>query len=175
MTKVVFYFNQALRAYRLSGQGNNTSRKKPRYYFSPSQKRFGLGPNLEFMVKRLANCFAFFYLSLLLVGLLICSWAPVALAQDHSGHGRAQGEANQVATRVYETQGVLVEIDPANSRLVAQHQAIAKVGWEAMTMGFLVEDPSLLEGLEVGDQVLLEIRFGPEAGPQGYLVVGIEK
>ncbi|MDR2302427.1 MAG: copper-binding protein [Deltaproteobacteria bacterium] len=119
-------------------------------------------------MKRVKLLLAFVFL-----GLFVFAWAPLALAQDHSGHGA--DVSDPPTGRLFETKAVIVELDRANGRIVAKHDPIPQVGWEAMTMGFLVEDPTMLGDLAPGDEVTLEIRFAPDAGPQGYLVVGIDK
>jgi Cu/Ag efflux protein CusF len=69
----------------------------------------------------------------------------------------------------------VIELDPANSRIVLSHGPIPQVGWDAMTMGFPVEDPALLDGLAAGDNVRFDIRFF--VGPNGptYVIVDLEK
>ncbi|MDR0621404.1 MAG: copper-binding protein [Deltaproteobacteria bacterium] len=98
----------------------------------------------------------------------------LAWAQHHD-HGGGAAAAAPAESRVYSTDGQVVEIDLANDRVVVNHGAIPQVGWEAMTMGFTAEDPSLLEGLAVGDKVRLDIRF--DVGPAGpsYALVDLEK
>ncbi|MDR2367278.1 MAG: copper-binding protein [Deltaproteobacteria bacterium] len=100
----------------------------------------------------------------------------LALAQGHAGHdGMGHGGAAQAAPRVYSTDAEVVEIDAANSRIVAKHGPIPQVGWEAMTMGFQVGDPGLLEGLKPGDKVTMDISFGEGPGGPTYAVVDLAK
>jgi Cu/Ag efflux protein CusF len=106
---------------------------------------------------------------------LAMAMAPtVAMAQhQHGGHGdatTAEPGGTDVA-KIYSTEGVVVELDPANRRMVVNHGPVPQVGWEAMTMGFMVEDPSLLNGLEVGDKIRFDILFQG----QDYRVVDLEK
>jgi Cu/Ag efflux protein CusF len=55
---------------------------------------------------------------------------------------------------------------------VVDHEAIEAVGWGPMVMGFLVEDPSLLSEVAVGDKIRLDIRFD---SPKDFMVIDLEK
>jgi Cu/Ag efflux protein CusF len=93
---------------------------------------------------------------------------PLGLMAQHSHGG---GETDPAPSRIYSTDGVIEGIDAGGARFVVSHGPIPQVGWEAMTMGFRVADPSLLEGLAVGDKIRFDIRFQG----QQYHVVGVEK
>jgi Cu(I)/Ag(I) efflux system protein CusF len=81
--------------------------------------------------------------------------SAVAFAQHHHG-----GSNDAPAPRqIYSTDGVVVAIDAAKSAIVVKHGPIPAVNWDAMTMGFIVLDPSLLEGLKVDDKVVIDILF----------------
>ena len=49
--------------------------------------------------------------------------------------------------------GVVKAIDTAKGAITLQHEAIAAIGWPAMTMPFKVASPGLLTHLKVGDKV----------------------
>ncbi|WP_447737829.1 copper-binding protein [Rhodanobacter soli] len=49
--------------------------------------------------------------------------------------------------------GVVKAIDPAKGTVTLQHEAIAAIGWPAMTMPFKVAPPDLLTHVKVGDKV----------------------
>lgn len=49
--------------------------------------------------------------------------------------------------------GIVRAIDPARGSITLQHQAIAAIGWPAMTMDFKVASPALLKTARVGDTV----------------------
>jgi Cu/Ag efflux protein CusF len=90
--------------------------------------------------------------------------ASFAFAQhNHSSHG-------STPRQIYSTDGVVVEIDAPNARLVVDHGPIPAVGWGPMTMGFMVADPSLLEGLKVGDKVTIDVAFEG----QNYFIADLE-
>jgi Cu(I)/Ag(I) efflux system protein CusF len=54
--------------------------------------------------------------------------------------------------------GVITAIDTKGSILTLSHEAIAAIKWPAMTMGFKVADPQLLNGLAVGQKVDFELK-----------------
>jgi Cu(I)/Ag(I) efflux system periplasmic protein CusF len=49
--------------------------------------------------------------------------------------------------------GAITEIDPKAATLTIKHEAIASLGWPAMTMSFRAVPPSLLKGLKVGQKI----------------------
>ena len=60
-------------------------------------------------------------------------------------HGAKATEAQGV--------GVIRAIDTAQGTITLEHQAIASIGWPAMTMKFKVASAELLQGLKVGEKV----------------------
>ena len=88
--------------------------------------------------------------------------APVDMKMDvmNKGHdsGAAMGNAPQTAVG----EGTVVAKVPSSSQLVVDHGEI-KNFMDAMTMGYRVEPPSLLDGLESGDQVRFTIDKGKKA------------
>jgi Cu/Ag efflux protein CusF len=63
------------------------------------------------------------------------------------------------------------ELHPTQPVIVIQHQAIAGLMEEAMTMPFLVASTRLFEGLSAGDRISFVLRDVPNA----LLVVAIER
>jgi Cu(I)/Ag(I) efflux system protein CusF len=49
--------------------------------------------------------------------------------------------------------GTAKAIDTANGTITLQHQAIASIGWPAMTMAFKVASAALLKNAKAGDSV----------------------
>jgi len=49
--------------------------------------------------------------------------------------------------------GVVKAIDASKGTITLQHEAIAAIGWPAMTMPFKVASPELLKHVKVGDKV----------------------
>ena len=49
--------------------------------------------------------------------------------------------------------GVVKAVDTAKNTITLQHEAIAAIGWPAMTMTFKLASPDLLKGVKVGDKV----------------------
>ena len=54
--------------------------------------------------------------------------------------------------------GVVKAIDTAKGAITLQHEAIAAIGWPAMTMPFKVASPALLKSVQVGDRVQFTLR-----------------
>ena len=80
----------------------------------------------------------------------------VAAAQQggHEGHDGNQGEDR--AQKIVTGEGKVVAAVPSSSQVVVDHGEI-KGFMDAMTMGYRVEPPSLLDGLKPGDQVRFTI------------------
>ncbi|SFK29615.1 MULTISPECIES: copper-binding protein [Rhodanobacteraceae] len=65
------------------------------------------------------------------------------------------GMAGMQAAKPTQAQGVGIvkAIDTAKGTITLQHQAIAAIGWPAMTMTFKADPPALLQKVKVGEQV----------------------
>ena len=72
----------------------------------------------------------------------------------HEGHGGTQAEGS--AQKMVTGEGKVVAAVPSSSQVVVEHGEI-KGFMDAMTMGYRVEPPSLLDGLKPGDQVRFTI------------------
>lgn len=53
--------------------------------------------------------------------------------------------------------GVIKNIDNQSNMIVLNHQAIKELNWPAMSMGFKVADPKLLDGFKAGQNVNFEL------------------
>ena len=92
-------------------------------------------------------------MTLALTGSLI---AAVAYANPQQVSPSMSGMAGmQQGTQPAEAHGVGVvrAIDTAQGTITLQHQAIASLGWPAMTMTFKVASPGVLKGVKVGEKV----------------------
>ena len=79
---------------------------------------------------------------------------PVAAAQDeHRDHHKSEPAAPQ---KHVSGEGKVIATMPGANQLVIEHGEI-KGFMDAMTMGYRVEPPSLIEGLKSGDQVRFTI------------------
>lgn len=54
--------------------------------------------------------------------------------------------------------GVVKAIDANKGTITLQHEAIAAIGWPAMTMAFKMASPGLLKQVKVGDKVQFTLR-----------------
>jgi Cu/Ag efflux protein CusF len=87
----------------------------------------------------------------------------LAAAAQQGGEGTSGG-----AQQLIVAEGKVVATVPNASQIVVEHGEI-KGFMEAMTMGYRVDPPSLLEGLKFGDRVLFTIDVPKKA------IVKIEK
>jgi Cu(I)/Ag(I) efflux system periplasmic protein CusF len=94
----------------------------------------------------------------------IPSTRPVLAAAAQQGDQGATGSAQQMIV----ADGKVVATVPNASQIVVEHGEI-KGFMEAMTMGYRVDPPSLLEGLKFGDKVRFTIDVPKKA------IVKIEK
>lgn len=94
----------------------------------------------------------------------IPSTRPVLAAAAQQGEQGASGSAQQLIV----AEGKVVATVPNTSQIVVEHGEI-KGFMEAMTMGYRVEPPSLLDGLKSGDKVRFTIDVAKKA------IVKIEK
>jgi Cu(I)/Ag(I) efflux system protein CusF len=60
--------------------------------------------------------------------------------------------------------GVVTQVDAAAGTITFNHEAIPAISWPAMTMQFQAEDPAILQGIAVGDNVMFEVKSATETG-----------
>ena len=91
-------------------------------------------------------------LTLALTGALLTA-ANIVAAQQIDPN--MQSMAGMHATKPVQAQGVGIvkAIDAAKGTVTLQHEAIAAIGWPAMTMSFEADPPALLQKVKVGDKV----------------------
>ena len=91
-------------------------------------------------------------LTLALTGGLIATSSVLAAQQmDPNMPGMAGLHDTQPADA--QGMGMVKAIDTAKGTITLQHEAIAAIGWPAMTMPFKVASPDLLKQVKVGDKV----------------------
>ena len=84
--------------------------------------------------------------------------ATGALAQDRApdrGHQEHQAQAPQDENHGV---GVVQSVDTAAGRVTIAHEPIKELNWPAMTMGFKVADPALLEHVAPGSKIEFMLR-----------------
>jgi Cu(I)/Ag(I) efflux system protein CusF len=89
------------------------------------------------------------FLTLALTGALIAT-SSAAAAQQMDPNMPGMHDAQPAAAQGV---GVVKAIDASNGTITLQHEAIAAIGWPAMTMPFKVASPELLKHVKVGDKV----------------------
>lgn len=82
--------------------------------------------------------------------------APV-FAQQGDMQGMNMHGAAPAAGKTHEAVGVVKAVDPARGKVTLQHQPILSLKWPAMTMAFPVRDKALLDKLQVGKKVEVEL------------------
>jgi protein SCO1/2 len=85
---------------------------------------------------------------------------------QHGGHGAHPSAPGSQQTVVGE--GKVIAVVSSSSQVVVDHQAIPGF-MDAMTMGYRIEPPSLLEGVQAGDNIRFTIDTQQKA------IVKIEK
>lgn len=80
--------------------------------------------------------------------------SPPVAAKPHEGHGSRPSAAEGSPTVVGE--GEVIATVPSANQIVVEHGEIAGF-MEAMTMGYRIDPPSLLAGLQQGDKVRFTI------------------
>ena len=101
-------------------------------------------------------------LALVLTLASLAGFSAAALAAGHGSHN-AHGSAHTSApteqkSQIYTTTGTINALDTAALKATILHEPVPALNWPAMNMGFVVEDASLLEGLNVGDRVRFDFR-----------------
>jgi len=98
-------------------------------------------------------------------------WAVLVLAMVLAGcQGGGGDKAKTAAAQQYDIRGKVVAVDPAKPAVTLDHEDIPGL-MKAMQMEFKVEDPKLLEGMNVGDQVQGRLK----KGESGYVITQLEK
>lgn len=80
------------------------------------------------------------------------SGTPVPNGQEAAGPGAAAGTAQAV----YSATGNVTAI--SGDRVTIAHGPVEGLGWPAMTMTFTAGDPTMLQGVSVGDRVTFQFR-----------------
>ncbi len=92
---------------------------------------------------------------------LIDSEASLSGLQPRVMRAEAAAPARPAVAATYETVGRIEQV--ASDKITLSHQPVPALRWPAMTMAFRVEEPGLVRGYKVADQV----RFGFEQTPKG--------
>jgi Cu/Ag efflux protein CusF len=111
-----------------------------------------------------APAFILLLLGSLLLGSLLLG-GEALLAQSHGGHNHGGTAAPGDA---YGGEGVVKAM--ADGKITIAHEAIPQLRWGPMTMDFIIQDPALLEDIEVGDKVYFT--FVPRG--RSHIIVEIE-
>ena len=95
--------------------------------------------------------------SALIGTLMLAPGLAMAQAMAPNMDGMA-GMAHDTQSADAQGVGVVKAIDASQGTITLQHQAIASIGWPAMTMPFKAASPDLLKVAKVGDKVQFTVR-----------------
>lgn len=107
--------------------------------------------------------------TLALAGVLMVAPACVGAQQMDPGMSGMTGMQHGATAAEVQGTGVVKAIDMAKGTIALQHEAIAPIGWPAMTMAFRVASSELLKTTKVGDTV----QFGLRPAGMGGTVTSI--
>lgn len=98
------------------------------------------------------------------------AYGPSDRPSPRPAHAMAQhtGAAEPTGQHTVVGEGKVIAVVPSNDQLVVDHEAIQGF-MDAMTMGYRVDPPALLEGLQAGDHIRFTIDTQQKA------IVNIEK
>jgi protein SCO1/2 len=94
---------------------------------------------------------------------------PAALLVAGCGGG-GEGTSRSGGDKLYDVRGKVVAVDAAKPAVTIDHEDIPGL-MKAMQMEFGVEDPRLLEGIKVGDQVKGRLK----KSESGYVLTQLER
>lgn len=105
------------------------------------------------------------------LAILIAGAAALASAQDHqhAGHGAHEASATSAAAPL--TEGEIRKIDKEAGKITLRHGEIKNLNMAAMTMVLRVQDPSMLDQVQVGDKV----QFAAERMNGAITIVQLQK
>jgi Cu(I)/Ag(I) efflux system periplasmic protein CusF len=96
--------------------------------------------------------------------------APQAAQAAPQAAQAAQAAPKATPQAAPAAEGEVRRIDAAGGRVTIKHGEIVSLGMPPMTMVFRAKDPSLLQGLKVGDKV----RFQAEQDGSNYFLLSVE-
>lgn len=97
--------------------------------------------------------------ALALTGTLIATSAATTAGQTATGMSDMSGMQHDAKPAEAHGVGVLKAIDAVKGTVTLQHEAIAAIGWPAMTMPFKLASPELLKNVKIGDKVQFTLRL----------------
>ena len=105
------------------------------------------------------------------VAILMGGAAALASAQDHqhAAHGAHETAATSAAAAL--TEGEVRKIDKEAGKITLRHGEIKNLNMAAMTMVLRVQDPAMLDQVQVGDK----LRFAAERVNGAVTIVQMQK
>ena len=114
--------------------------------------------------------------STLTLAIALAAASPVAFAQDsHAGHGahgaHAAHAGHETAVAAELTDGEVRKIDKEAGKITLRHGEIKNLNMAAMTMVLRVQDPAMLDQVQVG----YKVRFAAERLNGAVTIVQMQK
>ncbi|MGH6951665.1 MAG: copper-binding protein [Vitreimonas sp.] len=88
---------------------------------------------------------------------------PASQDASKAGDGMNMEASAPAAAGPIAGTGAVTQIDAAAGTITIDHEPIAAINWPQMTMQFTAEDPSILQGISVGDRVSFELKSASES------------
>ncbi|MDX5364377.1 MAG: copper-binding protein [Pseudazoarcus pumilus] len=114
------------------------------------------------MRKRIANS--------LIVSLVILASGSAIAGEVRGMKGMAMDAPAGQAEMTHVTRGVVKKLEKESAKVTLKHEPVASLNWPAMTMGFLMRDKTLLDGLVEGETV--EVEFVREG--KAYVITAVK-
>ena len=110
-------------------------------------------------------------LSVLLLASAACS-PPSGAAQTSGADASKSGaSASAAAAQPVPARGTVTAVNTATGKITIAHEPIPAIDWSAMTMEFTAENPSILQGVAVGDHIAFELKSRAETG----IIIAVRK
>lgn len=91
-----------------------------------------------------------------------CSQEPTAPAEDTGSMEMTEGAAPAATAGPIRSTGTVTAVDAAAGTISLDHEPIPAINWPSMSMQFRAENPAMLQGIAVGDQVSFELKSPTE-------------
>lgn len=95
------------------------------------------------------------------IALLAAACSPPTQQEPAKSDAGMNMEAPAAAGAITST-GTVTQVDAAAGTITINHGPIEVVSWPAMTMQFTAENPTILQGIAVGDSVSFELKSATE-------------
>jgi len=96
------------------------------------------------------------------IALLAAACSPPASQEAKTDDMNMSEPATPAAAGPIMGTGAVTQVDAAAGTITINHGPIEAVSWPAMSMQFTAENPAILQGISVGDNVSFELKSATE-------------